>query len=109
MNYCKIIVKKRTYNKEIVKQYYNETYQQEPFELCELFEEGQEFIVKDPNIMPEGFCAWAWVDIHRELVTLMMDGNLDWMKNRGTAITCCTDGFRPVIFLLKRIEKKEIK
>ena len=104
MKKCKIIIEKLTYNEELVKAYYNEAYQEVFFGKCDLFKEGETFIVEDPNIMPEGFCGWAWVDIHRELVTLMMGGNLDWMNKKGTAISCCTDGFRPVIFRLERID-----
>jgi uncharacterized repeat protein (TIGR04076 family) len=26
------------------------------------------------------------------------------MKEKGTAVTCCSDGFRPVSFLVERIE-----
>lgn len=104
MKKCKIIIEKRTFNKDLVERYLEKSFQPEEFGLCELFVDGQEFIVDDPNIMPKGFCGWAWVDIHRELVTLMMGGSLDWMKQKGTAITCCTDGFRPVIFRLVRID-----
>ncbi|RLB26553.1 MAG: TIGR04076 family protein, partial [Deltaproteobacteria bacterium] len=27
-----------------------------------------------------------------------------WLKQKGVAIACCTDGLRPVIFKLERIE-----
>ncbi|MCK4693736.1 MAG: TIGR04076 family protein, partial [Anaerolineales bacterium] len=27
-----------------------------------------------------------------------------WIKQSGTIITCCTDGLRPVIFKVERIE-----
>ncbi len=104
MKKCKIIIEKLTYNKELVASYYNQNFQEEFFGPCDMFKVGDSFIVEDPNVMPENFCAWAWVDIHRELVTLMMGGNLDWMNNKGTAITCCTDGFRPVVFKLVRID-----
>ena len=105
MKKCKIIIVKRTINKELIAKYFNPDFCRD-FGLCELFSEGDEFLVDDPNIIPPGFCAWAWHDIHRELVTLMSGGNLDWMKKDGTAITCCTDGFRPVIFKLERTEEE---
>lgn len=101
---CRIIVEKRSHFPELIEKYLDRDYQKEGFGPCELFSEGQEFVVSDPNLMPSGFCAWAWVDIHRELTTLMMGGNLDWMNKSGTALTCCTDGFRPVVFRLERIE-----
>lgn len=104
MNKCKITVLKRCFEPELIEAFLHDNYLRAGFRQCDLFEDGQEFLVTDPNLMPEGFCAWAWVDIHRELVALMSGGNLDWMKESGTALTCCTDGFRPVIFHLKRIE-----
>jgi uncharacterized repeat protein (TIGR04076 family) len=30
--------------------------------------------------------------------------DLPWMKEKGAAVTCCSDGFRPVSFLVERIE-----
>ncbi|UCH32314.1 MAG: TIGR04076 family protein [Candidatus Bathyarchaeota archaeon] len=73
-------------------------------EACSLFEEGQEFIVGENGGMPEGFCHWAWSDIHKKVITLMYGGSFPWMKEKGTSVSCCTDGLRPVIFELRRIE-----
>jgi uncharacterized repeat protein (TIGR04076 family) len=70
---------------------------------CDFFKLGDEFIFKDLN-MPEGFCSWAWADIQRDVVVLALGGNFNWLKNAGTGIACCTDGFRPVVFKLERIE-----
>lgn len=70
--------------------------------LCGAVEEGQEFIVKDLK-MPEGFCAWAWADIQRDVVALALGGNFPWIKDEGVTISCCTDGFRPVVFKLERL------
>ena len=53
---------------------------------------------------PEGFRAWAWVDIHREVVRVMGEGNNGALKQKGTTVTCCTDGFRPVVFKIERID-----
>ncbi|MFC1804030.1 TIGR04076 family protein [Thermoproteota archaeon] len=33
----------------------------------------------------------------------MLDGNYPWLNEKGKAVACCTDGLRPVIFLLERI------
>ena len=73
-------------------------------EACDEFKVGQEFIVDEDGEMPEGFCPWAWNDIFSAVTTLRFGGNFDWMKEQGTQISCCTDGFRPVIFELRRIE-----
>jgi uncharacterized repeat protein (TIGR04076 family) len=64
--------------------------------------EGKEFISKD-FAMPPGFCAWAWSDIQRDVVVLASGGNLPWVSKDGVAISCCTDGFRPVVFRLERL------
>jgi len=37
---------------------------------------------------------------------LMTNGNFStWMKNENKFITCCTDGTKPVIFKVERLEK----
>jgi len=73
-------------------------------EACGVYEEGQEFTVSEEGGMPEGFCPWAWNDIYKVVITLMYGGNFPWMEEKGTMVTCCTDGFRPVIFELRRIK-----
>jgi uncharacterized repeat protein (TIGR04076 family) len=75
-----------------------------PIPACSILEEGQTFIVEQDAKMPEGFCHWAWNDINKKMLTLLFGGNLPWMKEKGTSISCCTDGFRPVIFELRRIQ-----
>ena len=100
---CRITIIKRSHDQDLIDRYLNDSYKNPVFGPCDMFKEGQTFLVTDPNKIPEGFCAWAWSDIHRELITLMSGGNLDWMKSSGSALSCCTDGFRPVIFLLERI------
>jgi len=53
--------------------------------ICQVFDEGQVFEVGADGKMPEGFCTWAW-------------------RDKGKAVACCTDGLRPVLFLLERVE-----
>jgi len=55
--------------------------------------------------MPEGFCSWAWADIQRDVAVLALNGNFPWVKDEGIGISWCTDGFRPVVFKLKRMEE----
>ena len=69
---------------------------------CDRLELGQEFISEGG--CPEGFCAWAFADIHRDITHLHLGGDYPWMKQKGTILSCCTDGVRPVIFKLERIE-----
>ncbi|UCE96650.1 MAG: TIGR04076 family protein [Candidatus Bathyarchaeota archaeon] len=97
----KITVLKRTDTKQIFGD--NPPMGQE-IEACNLFKEGQEFIVSENGEMPEGFCHWAWNDIYKKVITLMYGGNFPWMKEKGTSVSCCTDGLRPVIFELRRME-----
>jgi uncharacterized repeat protein (TIGR04076 family) len=73
-----------------------------PMSSCEIFKDKQEFIVENLN-MPKGFCTSAWVSIYGNVRLLGFGGNLPWFKEKGTAINCCIDGIRPVIFKLERI------
>ena len=70
---------------------------------CDLLEVGQEFICEGPAC-PPGFCHWAFADIHRDIVHLRFGGSYPWIKDKGVAVPCCTDGLMPVIFKLERIE-----
>ena len=79
------------------------------FGVCNLFREGQEFIVKDPFRLPEGFCEWAWGDIRHHILMVSGGADMAWMKPRNTLIAGCTDWFRPVIFKIERIDDAEVK
>ena len=70
---------------------------------CERVALGKEFISSGLN-MPEGFCSWAWADIQRDVAHLALDGDFPWIKEPGKMVSCCTDGLRPVVFRLERIE-----
>lgn len=73
-------------------------------EACSRLKEGQVFIVNEDLGMPEGFCHWAWNDIFKKVITLSFGGDFPWMNEKGTSVSCCTDGLRPVIFEIRRIE-----
>jgi len=75
----------------------------EPLGACELFRDGQEFIVGGDEEMPEGFCSSAWHTISGNVRTLAFGGDLPWYEEKGTAVNCCIDGLRPVVFKLERI------
>ncbi len=70
---------------------------------CDLFEDGQEFILDSVTDPPEGFCAWAYADIHKYIVLTRYGGNFG-LEPEGTSIACCTDGLRPVLFKIERVE-----
>jgi len=71
---------------------------------CDRLEVGQEFI-SDEGSCPPGFCPWAFADIQRDIIHLRLGGNYPWVKQKGAKVSCCTDGLRPVIFKLERIEE----
>jgi len=72
---------------------------------CETFEHGQTFIIGSTDEPPEGFCAWAWADIHQDLVRILNGENGAAVVDRTAAtIASCSDGVRPVLFRLERIE-----
>ncbi len=52
------------------------------------------------------FCSEAWDAIAWYIYTGLQGGSImkDWMKDENTMITCCSDGTRPVIFKIERID-----
>lgn len=100
---CMITVLKRMVNPDLIDEYTRDEHNM-PNKPCDHFEDGQEFVVDDWNQVPEGFCAYAWADIHRDVAILMSGGSyMPWIKE-GTTITCCTDGLRPVVFKIEKME-----
>ena len=91
-----ITVLRRLQHEDLLKQYADSIW-----EPCERLSEGQEFVSENAN-MPPGFCSWAWADIQKYVLTLARGGNFLGVRP-GTFVTCCTDGFRPVLFKLERI------
>ena len=92
----KITVLQRTRNEALLRQYADTVWAP-----CERLRDGEEFIARGAN-MPEGFCSWAWADIQKYVLTLARGGNFLGVTP-GIYITCCTDGFRPVVFKLERV------
>lgn len=100
---CKITVLKKTINSELA-----EEYCAGKVAACDCFTVGQEFVCGLAK--PEGFCDWAWRDIHPMVAVLLAGGNFSsdlfagWMKDSRTMVGCCTDGIRPVIFRIEQID-----
>lgn len=91
----KITVVKKLFHEDLIQKYTDNPSKWEP---CEVFHIGQSFVIKQdlPWCMPLGFCGWAWADIQKMI----------WGMARGGPkrfVTCCTDGYRPVIFKLEQI------
>ena len=97
---AKITVVKRVNNKELFGEN-SPAASNDPPE-CEKFETAQEFI-SDEGQCPSGFCPWAFADIQRDIAHILFGGSYPWMKEKGIAISCCTDGLRPVIFKIEKI------
>ncbi|MBE0636662.1 TIGR04076 family protein [Candidatus Bipolaricaulota bacterium] len=98
----KITVVKKVVHNDLIDEYLHPSSKERGFGLCDAFEEGQEFIVKGK--CPEGFCNWAWADIQRDVMMVAFGTGYPWVAQEQTAITCCTDGFRPVTFKLEHID-----
>ena len=99
---CKITVLKRTIDKKLVEEFLDEEFHN--VELCELFEEGQEFVIDDFVKVPDNFCPHAWADIRKDVHMVAYGGNVPGFRQKGTTIAGCTDWFRPVIFKIERID-----
>ena len=52
------------------------------------------------------FCSEAWDAIARYIYTGLQGGSImkGWMKEENTMIACCSDGTRPVVFKIERID-----
>ncbi len=73
---------------------------------CDYFEEGDTIIVEGMMQQPENFCPFAWRDIYPQVMAISRGGTFaPWDKKDYSHIVCCTDGVRPVTFLLERDEE----
>ena len=97
----KLTVLKRQDPKELFDEY--PVKERDWFVPCAIYEDGQEFILEENLAMPENFCTSAWATIYPNVRLLSFGGNLPFFEEEGVAISCCSDGMRPVIFKLERI------
>ena len=102
MSKCKVTVLKRMFNREVVDEYLADDCKG-GYGPCDRVRDGQEFVVEKADVMPEGFCAWAWADIQRDVFAVMFGADISWIKGGNKAIASCTDGLRPVIFKIERM------
>ena len=98
---CRITVLKRTINQDLIDKHLNDEYK--GIGLCDCFRDGQEIVIEDYSVVPEGFCASAWADIRKDILAVAMGANMPGIRQPGTIIAGCTDWFRPVIFKLERM------
>lgn len=65
---------------------------------------GNEACTAGGSKMPH--CSEAWDAIARYIYTGLQGGSImrGWMKDEREMITCCSDGTRPVIFRIRRLD-----
>lgn len=100
----KITVLKTLYHEDLVDEYLLPECKA-AYGPCYRHHVGQEFIIDSFN-KPEGFCSWAWADIHREFISVMFHSQFSVSKDPGCIIASCTDGLRPVVFKVERLEEE---
>jgi uncharacterized repeat protein (TIGR04076 family) len=100
---CRITVLRRTIHRDLMDEYLSQ--ERGTFDRCQAFADGQEILIEGFPLKPDGFCDWAWADIHKDIMAVMFGGNYPWIGRPGTAITCCTDGLRPVISKVERLNE----
>ncbi len=95
---------KQTINEDLIKEYENDIEH-----ACDI-KLNVSFISHNAS-KPNGLCDEAWNSIY-PFVNKLANGEYNlydgWMKDPKTAMISCNDGFRPVSFLLKVLEKKDI-
>jgi uncharacterized repeat protein (TIGR04076 family) len=101
MPVCRITVLRRSINQDLIDEYLDD--ENGEIGSCEIFRDGQEFLIDDYTTVPANFCASAWADIRKDILTIAMGADIPGFKEPGTAIAGCTDWFRPVIFKIERI------
>ena len=102
---CKITVIKRNFDQDLINKYADDQYR-DHMKTYEIFQDNQEFILEGDAALsqpPKDFCAWAWADIRKDILTVALGADTPGMKHRGMVIAGCTDWFRPVIFKIERI------
>ncbi len=102
MKKVKITVMKMVRHDDLIEKYEN------PLEHeCDMHL-GQVFIANGWQ-MPEGMCFSAWNALSQYVMALsygasdFFDG---WMKDKKSAMISCSDGFRPVTFLLETMDEE---
>lgn len=100
---CRITVLKTEYHPDLSKEYRLPELHHGP---CSKFSVGDSFVVEHLNERPAGFdCGWAWDDLEKIIVPMMLGAKFSpWMIDENTFIACCSDGIKPVVFKIERLE-----
>ena len=102
MQKVRITVKKIARHEDLMRAYEN------PIDNACAMRPGQTFVCNG-CVRPEGLCDSAWETLSPSVMALA-HGARDlyggWMKDPGTAMISCNDGFRPVSFLLEALDEE---
>jgi uncharacterized repeat protein (TIGR04076 family) len=98
---CKITVVRRSIDHELNNEYLASP---EHMKVCDQVDDHQEFFVENPYIMPAGICPWAWADLRPAITALAAGSRSPFMKNEHATLALCSDPFRPVTFLIERVD-----
>lgn len=103
MKKCKITVVKENFDEELSKKYISIP----NFGKCPAFNVGEVYYTGGVfgSEMPAGFCAEAWDAIGKTAAVFAGGGKYFGMSD--SALMCCNDGARPVVFLLEPYEDDE--
>ncbi len=73
---------------------------------CSHLKEGDVFIT-DGKKVPENFCVWAFSDIFKDIIMVQRNAECTAGPDKKCQVTSCTDGFRPVVFLIEPYDGEE--
>jgi len=85
---------------------------------CPCFKVGQEFILERNSTRDDfwhmlngKFCSEAWDAISRYVYAALQGGSImkGWTNDEKMMIACCSDGTRPVIFKIERLDIPDLK
>lgn len=100
MKTIKITVLKKVIHEDLINKY-----EKPQINPCPL-KENDVFISKSASI-PDNFCQSAWITLYPYVFSLSNNASSlfdEWMIDEKSAIVSCSDGFRPVSFLLEVID-----
>jgi len=101
VNKVKVQVLRRGFYADIADAYLTEGRSVGP---CPLLKEGDSFLFEGDAVMPKGFCPWAWIDIYQSVSALSAGATFaPWNSQEHMQVICCTDGVRPVTFLIETV------
>ena len=106
MSRVRITILRREFYEGLLAEHYAPDASERRAERCGVFRDGQTFETSPSCEKPQGFCDWAWADIQRDVASVSLGVGHPWAAPRPMAISCCTDGKRPVIFKIEAIQEE---